>query len=64
MKNLLANSSMEFFGVAYQFYLIPTIKITHDKLLNGCYEFQLIWFNRGISFNYETINYNKEWKEN
>lgn len=32
-----------------QFLLIPTIKITFDKTLNGCYEFIIAWGSWGIS---------------
>jgi len=31
--------------VMYQMYIIPYIKITHDRLLNGNYEFIIGWFN-------------------
>jgi hypothetical protein len=41
---------LEFFTVASQIYLIPTIKITHDRLLNGYHEVQLIWLKWGFSF--------------
>ena len=46
------NMKVEVFGVAYQIYLIPTLKITHSKWLNGCYEIQLIWLKHGVSFNF------------
>jgi len=36
------------FGIAYQIYIIPTIKITHNKFLNGAYAIELIWLKWGI----------------
>ena len=41
----------ELFKVAYQLYLIPTIKITHSKTLYGNYSVAFIWLKRGIEFN-------------
>lgn len=35
---------IDIFGVAYQIYLTPYIKITHDKYLNGNIEFIIGWF--------------------
>jgi len=34
--------------VMYQIYLTPYIKITHDKWLNGRYEFIIGWLNYQI----------------
>ncbi len=39
---------INFYQVAYQIYLIPYIKITHDRFLNGDYELIIGWFNREI----------------
>ncbi len=39
---------INFYQVAYQIYLIPYIKITHDRVLNGDYELIIGWFNREI----------------
>ena len=39
---------VETFTIAYQTYLIPTIQITHDRVLNCSYEVCLMWFNKGI----------------
>ena len=36
------------FQVAYQFYVIPAIKFTHDKMLHGYRDIQLIWGRWGI----------------
>ena len=41
---------VQLFRVSAQAYLLPTAKITYDKWLNGYYELQFIWFNRGVSF--------------
>jgi hypothetical protein len=35
-----------------QVYIIPYIKITHDKFLNGKYELIIGWWNREIIFRY------------
>ena len=34
-----------------QIYLLPFIKITHDKLLNGHYEFIIGWFKWELIIN-------------
>ena len=34
--------------VCYQIYLLPYVKITHDKYLNGNYEFIIGWLNREL----------------
>ena len=34
--------------VCSQIYLLPYVKITHDKFLNGNYEFIIGWLNREI----------------
>ena len=39
---------IEFFTVAYQMYLIPTIKITHSKVLYGHRDIEFIWLKWGI----------------
>ena len=36
------------FKVAYQLYVIPTIKVTHNKWLNGSVGIELIWLKWGI----------------
>ena len=36
------------YEVMYQMYLLPYIKITHDRFLNGSYELIIGWFNREI----------------
>lgn len=36
------------FKVGYQLYVIPTIKITHNKFLNGAYAVELIWLKWGV----------------
>ena len=35
-----------------QFHVLPFIKITYDKILNGDYELIIGWFNVGIAFSY------------
>jgi hypothetical protein len=41
--------------IGYQIYLIPTIKITHDRMLNGAYEVIFIWFNFGLSLRFKEM---------
>jgi len=36
------------YEVMYQMYLLPYIKITHDRFLNGSYELIIGWFNKEI----------------
>ena len=36
------------FNVGYQIYLIPTIKFTHSKALNGYRALEFIWLNWGV----------------
>jgi hypothetical protein len=36
-------------NVAYQFYLLPTIKITNVKLLFGYYSIEFIWLKWGVA---------------
>ena len=36
-----------------QFYVLPFIKITYDRTLNGEYEFIVGWMMRGISFEFK-----------
>ena len=35
-----------------QLYLLPFVKVTYDKVLNGSYEFVIGWFNIGLSISY------------
>jgi hypothetical protein len=35
--------------IAYQIYIIPFVKITHDKWLNGYYELSIGWLNKSIT---------------
>ena len=37
-------------SIVGQFHVLPYIKITHDKTLNGEYEFIVEWLSGGISF--------------
>lgn len=37
------------YQVSYQFYLLPYIKITYSRFLNGNYELILGWFDRQIT---------------
>ena len=50
--------------IAYQFYLLPFVKVTYDKVLNGSYELIIGWFNIGLSISYKPkfwfINQNKD----
>ena len=38
------------YGIYGQVYLLPSVKITHTRKLNGYYEIIFGWFNREISF--------------
>jgi hypothetical protein len=40
---------VQFNTVAYQFYLIPTIKVTNVKLLFGYYSIEFIWLKWGVA---------------
>ena len=40
--------SINLFNVGYQIYLIPTIKFTHSKTLNGYRAIEFIWLKWGI----------------
>jgi hypothetical protein len=37
------------YQVSYQFYLIPYIKITYSRFLNGNYELILGWLDKQIT---------------
>lgn len=39
----------EKYEVLDQMYLIPTLKITHNRGLNGYYAIDLVWIKWGIS---------------
>ena len=43
---------MKIYKVAYQIYLLPYIKITYDRILNGKYELIFGWLNREIVIMY------------
>lgn len=36
------------YKVMYQVYLLPYIKVTNDKFLNGNYELIVGWWNREV----------------
>jgi hypothetical protein len=46
--NWINKMKIQFNSVCYQFYLIPTIKVTGNKLLFGYYSIEFIWLNRGV----------------
>jgi hypothetical protein len=39
-------------NVAYQFYLLPTIKVTNDKFLFGYYSIEVMWLKWVISIDW------------
>ena len=39
---------IKLFTVGYQIYLIPTIKYTHSKTLNGYRALEFIWLKLGV----------------
>ena len=39
---------IESFEVSHQIYLIPTIKVTHSKILDGHYGISIIWLDIGL----------------
>ena len=43
----------EKYDVYGQIYIIPTIKVTHDKLLYGYYTIDLVWGKWGLSLTFE-----------
>ena len=43
----------EKYDVHGQFYIIPTIKVTHDKSLYGYYTIDLVWEKWGLSLTFE-----------
>jgi len=38
--------------ITYQFHVLPFIKITYDRNLNGEYEFIVGWMSVGISLSF------------
>jgi hypothetical protein len=36
-----------------QLYLLPFVKVTYDKVLNGSYELIIGWLNIGLSISYK-----------
>lgn len=44
---------IETYKIAYQFHIIPFVKVTYDKVLNGYYELIIGWFNIGLSISYK-----------
>jgi len=40
--------TLQIYTVAMQCYLLPYIKVTYTKMLNGNYEFIIGWLNREI----------------
>ena len=42
------NRRFQRFQVAYQFYVIPTFKVTYDKWLHGYRDIQFIWGRWGV----------------
>jgi hypothetical protein len=41
------------FQIMYQVYLIPTIKFTYDKALNGYKSIEFIWLKWGIELSFK-----------
>jgi len=39
--------------IVYQYYIIPTIKVTYDKILNGNKSIDLIWLKWALSIELE-----------
>ncbi len=42
------NFSIEISDIVSQIYILPFIKITHNKHLNGKYEFIIGWLNKEL----------------
>lgn len=36
----------------YQIYLLPTIKVTHNRMLFGYYNVELWWFKWGVEISF------------
>ena len=47
------------YSIVGQFYVLPFIKITYDRTLNGEYEFIVGWMSVGISLSFKP-NQNKD----
>lgn len=43
---------IEAYKVWYQYYVLPTIYITADRRLNGYYEINFCWLNRGVAIQF------------
>lgn len=54
---------MKIYKVKYQLYILPFIKITHDTILNGEYEFIIGWLNLEMAISLKVKN-DKEEREN
>ena len=39
----------ELYSIVDQIYLIPTIKITYSRTLNGYYSIDLVWLRWGVT---------------
>ena len=50
MKNM--KIKIETYSVWGQVYIIPTIKITHDKYLYGYYTIDFVWGKWGLSLTF------------
>lgn len=48
----MSRFSLSYDMVWGQFYILPAISVTYDRLLNGSYELSLWWFNRVLSVRY------------
>ena len=47
--------NIEIIEIAYQIYLIPTIKFTHDKFLYGYRGIEFIWLKWSIEIAFTKI---------
>ena len=47
---------MKIYKVKYQLYILPFIKITHDTILSGEYEFIIGWFNLEMAIPFKPKN--------
>jgi hypothetical protein len=43
---------IHFNNICYQFYLLPTIKVTDDKFLFGYYSIEFMWLKWSVSIDW------------
>lgn len=49
---------LEVYKIWGQIYPLPTLKITHDRMLNGYHEIHLMWFGWGVCLMFNEKKFN------